>query len=680
MCGIFGATILPASSLKNNCGEILRNLFLLSESRGKEASGLAIRTCNELRYLRSPFPASLLVKSPVFRSEIKAMVDGRNSSYTVIGHSRLVTNGYEQFNENNQPVLKNDLAVVHNGIIVNSAELWKRYPDEVRNSDLDSELIPTLVHRFYRENKDMQQSLMDFYREIYGMTSIAILPLHLDNLLLATNNGSLYFTISKSKDAFLFASERHILDALIVKSRMEESFPPDHIHHLSANSMCSVNLASCTYELRSLLQPHRFENIKNGVALIPQEVMVKISNAPVTVNSSMEHSVEIAPSELLDAVTERMEQIAHLKRCKKCVLPESFPFIEFNEEDVCSYCTSYRKLQFKGIQQLETLMDGYRSKGGAPDCLVPFSGGRDSSYVLHVVKKELHMNPIAFSYDWGMLTDLARRNQSRLCGKLGVEHILISADIRKKRENIRKNVLAWLKHPHLGTIPLFMAGDKQYFYYTNLLMQQNKLRLSIMGENMLETTRFKSGFCGIKPRFDLKNTYSLTATDKLKMVLFYGKEYIINPAYINSSLLDTADAFKSYYMIKHNNVNVYDYIPWEEDKIKTVLKEEYDWETDSGTKATWRIGDGTAAFYNYIYFMVAGFCENDTFRSNQIREGLITREEGLERILSENLPRFDSIQWYCKTIGIDWKDTLHTINKIPALFSRIGKTDFRIPA
>lgn len=96
------------------------------------------------------------------------------------------------------------------------------------------------------------------------------------------------------------------------------------------------------------------------------------------------------------------------------------------------------------------------------------------------------LNPIAFSYDWGMLTDLARRNQSRMCAKLGVEHILVSADIRKKRNNIKLNVEAWLHKPHLGTIPLFMAGDKHYFYYNNLIMKQNNIKISIMGENHLE--------------------------------------------------------------------------------------------------------------------------------------------------------------------------------------------------
>ena len=60
---------------------------------------------------------------------------------------------------------------------------------------------------------------------------------------------------------------------------------------------------------------------------------------------------------------------------------------------------------------------------------------------------------------------------------------------------------------------------------------------------------------------------------------------------------------------------------WDEGLIDQTLAREYRWETAADTGTTWRIGDGTAAFYNFIYYTVAGFTENDTFRSNQIREG-----------------------------------------------------------
>ena len=61
-----------------------------------------------------------------------------------MGHSRLVTNGYEHFNKNNQPVIKNKFVVIHNGIIVNDRKIWQEinlHPD----SELDTELIPVLL-------------------------------------------------------------------------------------------------------------------------------------------------------------------------------------------------------------------------------------------------------------------------------------------------------------------------------------------------------------------------------------------------------------------------------------------------------------------------------------------------------------------------------------------------------
>ena len=671
MCGIFGISVSKDSAVKQHYNKIASTLFLLSESRGKEASGFAINTGIELRYLKSPFPASDLVKSSIFKREIDTLINSDNNFYTIIGHSRLVTNGYEQFNENNQPVIKNNLATIHNGIIVNDNELWKKFKDEKRLSSLDSELIPTLFRRFLNQGDTLQTALSNLYKEIYGMTSIAVLPFENNNLILATNNGSLYYLLSKDSSAFIFASERFILNSLIEKLKLYSVFSKQSIKQLPANFACSVNIESITIDILSLNNfSSDFSNLTlASKTVLPFEIAEKVSGKPVHINTSMEGRKEPIPIAFLDEVEKRKLKIASLRRCAKCTLPETFPFIKYNSTGVCNYCNTFQPIEFKGVENLKIMLDKFRSKDGSPDCLIPFSGGRDSSYSLHYVKKEMGMNPIAFSYDWGMLTDLARRNQARMCGKLGIEHILVSADIRKKRENIRKNVSAWLKRPNLGTIPLFMAGDKQYFYYTELLKKQNNISIAILGENHLEKTGFKTGFSGVKQNKGKGfMAYDISSLGKLQMGFFYLKQYLLNPALINSSITDTLGAFISFYGLSHNYVNLFDYIPWEEEKLEKTLIEEYDWETDPGTKTTWRIGDGTVAFYNYIYYMVAGFTENDTFRSNQIRQGLLTREEAMEKITEENNPRWDSIQWYLNTINVDFTSSINTINKIKTLY------------
>jgi asparagine synthetase B (glutamine-hydrolysing) len=670
MCGILGITS-SAQLLKTPIKKrLLKEMYLLSESRGKEASGLAIRSDDRIKLLRTPFAATELVHSKVYSSLLESDFTQLNYPIALIGHSRLVTNGYEHDNRNNQPVTSGVAIAVHNGIIVNHEEIWSRHPDLLRCTDLDSEIIPALINKYDRLKLPVEDWMPKLFSEIKGTASTAVLLSNRNVLMLATNNGSLYFARKKDNGEVIFASERYILETAIQRSKSTD-FHKDEIKQLSPGSFLLIDFAQ-NLVYQSVLSGKQKECFSIPVSdrVLPIiEIEEKISNRTITKNKSLEHTKEPTPVNFERKVIACNDNSENLRRCSRCILPETFPFIVYDNQGVCNYCNNHEHIQVKGENALLQIANIFREKGRLVyDCLVPFSGGRDSSFALHYLVRELGLKPLAFSYDWGMLTDLGRRNQSRMCGALGVEHMLVSADIRKKRENIRKNVTAWLKRPNLGTIPLFMAGDKQYFYHTSKLMTQNNLGLSVMGENMLETTRFKTGFCGIPPHFGNNHTYSIPFVDKLRMMLFYGKEYLLNPAYINSSLLDTFDAFKSYYVIKHDNLNIFDFLVWDENTIEQTLLNEYDWETDPGTPTTWRIGDGTAAFYNYIYYSVAGFTENDTFRSNQIREGQITREYALEKVKLENQPRWDSIQWYFNVIGIDWKNAISIINNMKPLY------------
>jgi glucosamine--fructose-6-phosphate aminotransferase (isomerizing) len=275
------------------------------------------------------------------------------------------------------------------------------------------------------------------------------------------------------------------------------------------------------------------------------------------------------------------------------------------------------------------------------------------------------LNPVAYTYDWGMVTDLARRNISRMCEALQIEHILVAADIRRKREFIRMNVEAWLHRPHLGTIPLFMAGDKQFFYYSDMLSKQMNLPLVIFSQNRLERTDFKVGYCGINDTASYSKLHDLAPSSKIRMALFYAKEFALNPRLINASLIDSAAAYASYYLLPKRYIQLFDYIDWKEDVVEDTIINKYEWETSPDSHSTWRVGDGTASFYNYIYYKVTGFTEHDTFRSNQIRQGLISRGKAIKLLPAENEPRVDSFKWYCDTIGIDPLDAVQRINRMP---------------
>jgi glutamine---fructose-6-phosphate transaminase (isomerizing) len=676
MCGIFGVLVTEGGSERKHIQALTRELFLLSESRGKEAAGIVLQNENATYVMKQPVAASRMVRTDEYKTIWKQGLKeaGDNDFVLAMGHSRLVTNGHQQRYDNNQPVIKDDFVCIHNGIIVNDKGIWQCNADISREYDVDTEIIPTLVGKYLRETGSLSNALKKVFSDIEGVASTAITSLSRNILILASNNGSLYFALSGDKTCLIFASEKYILNQLFEKKKEIEAgafemrrvdpgnsfvfgfdkLDPQHIPLNEAGEK-KINFKERTEPRRvSHYGRHTDAGLKN-LDLIP---------AGFSISGNQAHS---------NLLHIEYEKISRLGRCSKCLLPETFPFIEYDSAGVCNYCHAYHPLEYKGEDALMELADRYRSENGQPDCIVPFSGGRDSSYSIHYIKEVLKLNPIAYTYDWGMVTDIARRNVSRMCAQLGIEHILISADIPKKRKNIKLNLQAWLKRPAMGTIPLFMAGDKQFFYYANMLKKQMNIDLLMFGMNPLERTDFKVAFCGINELKDKRadKHYNMSVGKKLRMAMYYGKEYLLNPAYINSSLADTLFGFFSYYFIPQDYYTFYEYLKWDEDTINNVLIDTYKWEVDPTTRTTWRIGDGTAAFYNYIYFRVAGFTENDTFRSNQIREGQITREEALKKIEVENKPRFESILWYLNTVGLDFNSTINRINEMPTRYASV---------
>jgi hypothetical protein len=143
-----------------------------------------------------------------------------------------------------------------------------------------------------------------------------------------------------------------------------------------------------------------------------------------------------------------------------------------------------------------------------------------------------------------------------------------------------------------------------------------------------------------------------------------------SPGYFNRSIPDTlAGEYYRSFTHKSDYFHIFDYWRWDEKKIEDTLDGEYDWERSPDTQTTWRIGDGTAAFYNYAYYTIAGFTEHDTFRSNQVREGDITRAEALRLVEEENTPRYPNLKWYLDVVGVDFTGAIAAINSAPRLYA-----------
>lgn len=605
MCGIFGVISHGKVDSKS-----LNVLAKHARQRGRDSSGIITHSTKGYQTFRADYDINQLLK----KISIK-------DATLCLGHSRLITNGLKD----NQPVMRDDVIAIHNGIIVNDEEIWKDLTVE-RKYQIDSEVILGIALESLESDSDLSVIPDKILTKCKGVVACALLFPKLGKILLLSNNGSLY--TGTKNGAMLFASESYPLTKL---------------------GCLKVEQVKDRYVIHDIPQEKSMGTVEDYI--IKRHDLV----APLAFNKENEAKLEFTQPDL--------------KRCTKCILPETMPFISFDNEGVCNYCKTYTpKNKPKPKEELFKLVEPYRRNGEA-DCIVPFSGGRDSCYGLHLIIEELKMKPITYTYDWGLVTDLGRRNISRMCSQLGVENIIVAADLTKKRDNVAKNLRAWMKSPHLGMMGILTAGDKHFFRHVETVKKQTGININLWGVNPLEVTHFKTGFLDIAPDFEGKHVYTHGV---MKQLRYQAKRFAAmksSPSYFNSSLFDTlsGEYYRSF-TEKSDYFHLFDYWRWDEEEVDATLLNIYDWEKAIDTPTTWRIGDATAAFYNYVYYTVAGFTEHDTFRSNQIREGDITRDKALELVKKENAPRYPNIKWYLDVLGIDFVEAIKVVNSIPKLY------------
>ena len=154
-----------------------------------------------------------------------------------------------------------------------------------------------------------------------------------------------------------------------------------------------------------------------------------------------------------------------LRYCSRCVMPDSKPDLKLDAEGVCNACRSYenRKVVDWAVRrtELENILARYRRPDGTNwDCIVPVSGGKDSTYQV-VRMLQLGLNPLCVTATTCDLSAIGRRNIENI-KKLGVDYLEFSPNpqVRSKLNRIGLNQvgdISWPEHVGIFTIPVRAA-------------------------------------------------------------------------------------------------------------------------------------------------------------------------------------------------------------------------------
>ena len=317
-----------------------------------------------------------------------------------------------------------------------------------------------------------------------------------------------------------------------------------------------------------------------------------------------------------------------MKFCKKCLYPSTKPQLQFDERGICSACNNY-KLKDEvdwGKKKVDLLhiLDKYKSKDGSKyDCIIPVSGGKDSTFQTYTIKETFGLNPLAVNFHPHDQTEIGRKNLENL-KQLGVDCIEFSANplVYSKLAKfglVELGDFQWPEHIGIFTIPVQVAV-------------RYKIPLIIWGENpQLEygqPTNIDTDTI-LDREWNEKNGGYFLDKIKPKDMTKYGfktKELI---PYIYPSDDDIRQ-------IGVTGIFLGSYIKWDLFKQLDFVKElgfsEND-EVKEGTYDKWENLDVYfTVFHDYFKFLKYGFGRTTDHASIEIRYERITREQGIELV------------------------------------------------
>jgi tRNA(Ile)-lysidine synthase TilS/MesJ len=316
-----------------------------------------------------------------------------------------------------------------------------------------------------------------------------------------------------------------------------------------------------------------------------------------------------------------------MQTCKKCVLNERFPGISFNEEGICNFCRTARStdqrlsVREKYETKFKQLIQEYKGKGSY-DCLVAYSGGKDSTYTLHLLREYYDLRCLAYSFDNWFQSETARRNIRAVLRNMNVDHWTITPNY----ESMRKIVVASATDDLYSAKALARASSVCTSCIS--LVRFVGFRITIEQEIPFLVFGMSPGQAPIATAVVKTNAQMVRAMqDNLLRPLAERLGETIKPYFLEQRHFDKPEAFP--YSINPLAFNDYD-----EDVILETSRR-YGWKKPDDTDAN-STNCLLNAFANQVHFNKFGFNPYAYEVAELVRTGCMTRAEGMERLEKAN--------------------------------------------
>ncbi len=334
-----------------------------------------------------------------------------------------------------------------------------------------------------------------------------------------------------------------------------------------------------------------------------------------------------------------------MRYCKKCVMPNTRPGIQFNKEGVCCACTNHERKKLvnyeKRWEELEEICNKYRGMNGAGyDCAIAISGGKDSHYQVYIMKEIFNLNPILFSVEDNFpMTEAGKHNLKNISEEFGCPIVSLKPNRKLQKRIMRKTFEkygkpTWLIDRLIYTYPLLMALK----FNTPLLVYGENVSYEYGGEGSEETYSakeiLKNGVASDIPLDELLD--DAIRIQDLSMTVAPTKEELdkLDPIYL--SYFVEWNSYKNYIFAKKRGFH-----DLQGEWKRTMMAENFD-----------QIDSAAYLVHAWMKYPKFGHASATDYASRFIRYGMLTREEAV-RIVKEKDHALDPrcVREFCEFCG-----------------------------
>lgn len=363
-----------------------------------------------------------------------------------------------------------------------------------------------------------------------------------------------------------------------------------------------------------------------------------------------------------------------MEYCKRCVYPANArPGIVFDDEGVCSGCRliesrptiDWGDREKLLIELLESYKARQRAKGNPYDCIVPVSGGKDSTYQTWLMRTRYGMNPLLVTYNHTFNTPIGLRNLTNLIEKMDCNLLRFTtapgSALRIAKYMLQKvGDVTWHYHAGIQTFPIRAAVQ----YDVPLIVWGEEGYSELVGmhnhDDFVEFTKKKRqehSMRGFEPE-DLLDESDCPLTPYDLAPFFYPDDEDLERVAVRGIYLSN-------------------YIPWNARAQTEFIIDNLGFETSQERQRTFNLYDKlddihANGLHDYLKYLKFGYGRATDDAATEIRHGRMSREQGIELVTKHDSQRPRDMDIFLRAVGMTEQELLDMVEPMrdPAIWQK----------